>query len=383
MRCTKPIFKLMSVFIVLIGMFSECSAEYEEIKLTDTRTIKGELVRFENLEGWAEDDHVLALSMYQEECQHKKLPMSLKALCKKADKTKDAKHFFESNFNVFKLYADPSAENLLTGYYEPQFRGSRYKNEAYKVPLYKRPKDLLSLDPEQHPSFKKYKYLGKVDGRSVAPYYTRHEINQGAIQEKPLCYMRNATDRFFLQVQGSGRIIFEDKSTMFVGYDGQNGHPYHSIGKAFVASGKIAQDKISLQSIRVWLNAHSDEAQDVLESNPSFVFFNQRSRAASGAFGMVLTPKRSVAIDRRKLPLGFPLFVQAENTLTKEPIQKIVYAQDTGGAIRGAVRADLFFGFGEEAERMAGAMNAPLKLYVLVPITPPTKYPRTQESEKR
>ncbi len=357
----------MSIFIVLIGMFSECSAEYEQVKLTDSYILKGELISFENLEGWAEDDHVLALSMYQQECQHTKLPTPLKALCKQAVKKQEAKHFFETNFNLLKLYADPSAENLLTGYYEPQFRGSLYKNEEYQVPLYQRPKNLLSLDPKQHPSFKKYKFLGKMDGRNVKPYYTRHEINQGAIQEKPLCYLRNETDRFFLQVQGSGRIVFEDSSTMFVGYDGQNGHPYHSIGKAFVASGKIAQDKISLQSIRIWLDLHPDEAMSVLESNPSFVFFNRRSRAASGAFGIELTAKRSVAVDRRKMPLGFPLFVQAENTLTKEPIQKIVFAQDTGGAIRGAVRADLFCGFGEEAERMAGAMNSPLQLYIFIP----------------
>lgn len=357
----------MFILAALIGMSTTCYAAYKQIKLTDDLTVKGERISFENLDGWAEDDHVLALSMYQEQCQHKKLPMPLKVLCNEADKKQDAKHFFEINFNVFKLYEDPSAENLLTGYYEPQFQGSRYKNEDYQVPLYKRPENILSLDPKQHPSFKKYKFLGKTDGINVEPYYTRHEINEGAIQEKPLCYLRNETDRFFLQVQGSGRIVFEDNSMMFVGYDGQNGHPYRSIGKAFVASGKIAQDKISLQSIRAWLNAHRDEAQTVLESNPSFVFFNQRSRAASGAFGMVLTPKRSVAIDRRKLSLGFPLFVQAENTLTKESIQKIVYAQDTGGAIRGAVRADLFCGFGEEAERMAGALNSPLKLYVLLP----------------
>ena len=367
MCMSKIIFKLMPVFIVLTGMFTECSAEYEQVELTDNYTLKGELISFEYLEGWAEDDHVLALSMYQKECQHKKLPTSLKALCKQAVKKQDAKHFFETNFNVFKLYEDPSAENLLTGYYEPQFRGSRYKNEEYQVPLYKRPKNLLSLDPKEHPSFKKYKYLGKMDGRNVKPYYTRHEINLGAIHEKPLCYLRNETDRFFLQVQGSGRIVFEDKSTMFVGYDGQNGHPYHSIGKAFVASGKIAQDEISLQSIRIWLNAHSDEAQAVLESNPSFVFFNRRSRAASGAFGIELTAKRSVAVDRRKMPLGYPLFIHAENTLTKEPIQKTVFAQDTGGAIRGSVRADLFCGFGEEAKSTAGALNSPLTLYVLIP----------------
>ena len=364
---SKKVFKLMFILAAVISANSTCFAEYKQLRLTNNITLKGEYVSFDDLEGWATDDHALVLSMYNQECQHEKLPKALKALCSKAVEKQDAKHFFESNFKVFKPYVDPLEENLLTGYYEPQFRGSLLKDENYQVPLYKRPKTLLSLDKVTYPSFKKYKYLGMKNGSDLKPYYTRHEINQGVIQEKPLCYLKSKTDRFFLQVQGSGLILFEDNSTMYVGYDGQNGHPYRSIGKAFVASGKIAQEKISLQSIRIWLDLHPNEALSVLESNPSFVFFNRRNQAATGAFGIALTAKRSVAVDRRKMVLGYPLFIQAENTLTKEPLQKAVFAQDTGGAIRGSVRADLFCGFGEDAEALAGGLRSPLKLYVLVP----------------
>jgi membrane-bound lytic murein transglycosylase A len=201
----------------------------------------------------------------------------------------------------------------------------------------------------------------------VVPYYSRRQINAGGIEERPLCYLESGVDRFFLQVQGSGRILLDDNATIHVGYDGTNGHPYRSIGKALVDAGAIDEEEISLQSIRSWLEHHAGQARETLESNPSFVFFAERSEGAAGSLGIELTPMRSVAVDRSKIPLGYPLYISARNPLSKKMMRRTVFAQDTGSAIKGSVRADLFCGFGEEAEALAGRLKSSLSLYLLVP----------------
>ena len=340
------------------------------IELSKKVTAKGNFVTFKSLDGWQSDKHDVALTMFITECQLATLPSSLKALCVEAYKAKDAQQFFETNFTPFLLQNSAQEEELLTGYYEPEFRGSLKVSARYKYPLYKRPKDLIVVRLEHvYPDLKKYKLRGRLHKGKIVPYYSRAELNAGLLTEKPLCYLQSDIDRFFLQVQGSGRIRLENNKRIFVGYDGQNGHPYRSIGKALVASGEISQDKISLQSIRVWLDTHPQEAKTVLESNPSFVFFAQRRKAASGALGLELSAMRSVAVDRSKIPLGFPLFLQATHPISHEPIKRTVFAQDTGGAIKGQVRADLFCGFGKKAESLAGMLQSPLTLYILVPNT--------------
>ena len=346
--------------------------EFEKLALTKNVVSRGGFVSFESLEGWQRDNHAVSLSIFKKECQLSRLPSSLKRHCAEAYKAQNAQQFFETHFRPFLLQSTPQEEELLTGYYEPEFNGSLSESPKYQYPLYKRPKDLVIVTLDSvYPSLKKYKLRGRMKGKKVVPYYSRAEINAGLLKERPLCYLQSDVDRFFLQVQGSGRIRLEKGKTMFVGYDGQNGHPYHSIGKALVASGAITQEKISLQSIRIYLDTHPSKAKTILESNPSFVFFGKRKQAASGALGLVLTPMRSVAVDRSKIPLGFPLFLEAKNPITKEPIKKMVFAQDTGGAIKGQVRADLFCGFGKDAEALAGGLQSPLKLYVLVPNNSP------------
>ena len=343
--------------------------ELEKLALSQKIEVNGSFVAFERVEGWQSDNHDVVLSMFKHECTLSKLPSTLKALCAEAYKSKDAQQFFEQNFKPFLLQSSSDEEELLTGYYEPEFRGSLVANTRYSYPLYKRPKDLIVVKLDSvYPDLKKYKLRGRMNKGKLIPYYSRAEINAGLLKETPLCYLESDVDRFFLQVQGSGRVRLANNRTMFVGFDGQNGHPYHSIGKALVASGAILQEKISLQSIRVWLDAHPKEAKSVLESNPSFVFFGKRKRAASGALGLELTAMRSVAVDRSKIPLGFPLFLEATNPLSNKSIKQTVFAQDTGGAIKGQVRADLFCGFGQDAEALAGELRSPLKLYVLVPI---------------
>ena len=356
------------LFIAVVLLFFGCGTKPEKLKLTDKVIVSGGFVGFEKIDGWQEDDHDVALSMFQKECSLTRLTSSLKALCLEANSAKDARVFFEHNFKPFLLQSDEDEENLLTGYYEPEFQGALHASSKYRVALYRRPKDLIVVDLDSvYPDLKKYKLRGRMKKGKVVPYYSRAEINAGLLKEKPICYLKDDVDRFFLQVQGSGRVSLKSGNTIYVGYDGQNGHPYRSIGKALVASGAIPQEKISLQSIRVWLDAHPKEAKSVLESNPSFVFFGKRKRAASGALGLELTAMRSVAVDRSKIPLGFPLFLEATNPLSNKSIKQTVFAQDTGGAIKGQVRADLFCGFGKNAERLAGGLQSSLKLYLLVP----------------
>ncbi len=357
-----------SILSGLIILFSACQQRTETTALDSTREVKGHFVAFSDLDAWEREDHDAVLTLFREQCGAPKMADVLRPLCPSAEQAQDAKAFFEANFVPFMLKGEAGEEVLLTGYYEPEFDGSLQAGDDYPYPLYKRPEDLLVVDSGRvYDDLKHYKLRGRLAGSRVVPYYSRQEINGGAIKEAPLCYMKSDVDRFFLQVQGSGRVVLEDNSTMLVGYDGENGHPYRSIGKALVASGAIDQEKISLASIRRWLKAHPQEAKGVLESNPSFVFFDRRQRAASGAMGMELTPLRSVAVDRSKIPLGYPLFLSAANPVTGEKMERMVLAQDTGGAIKGQVRADLFCGHGKEAEKLAGALRSPLKLYVLVP----------------
>lgn len=361
------LFKNLPVVIVMI-VFTACAEKSQILSLDSKSMTQGNFVSFSDIDMWSSEDHNITLKMFNDECRLKRLPDELKELCLASGGASDAKVFFETNFQPFLLSSPKGDEQVLTGYYEPQFRGSLTKSSDYPYPLYKRPNDLLVIEQASvYKELEKYKLRGRIAGNKILPYYSRSEINEGKIKEHPICYLKSDVDRFFLQVQGSGRVLLEDNTTMFVGYDGQNGHPYHSIGKAFVASGAISKEEISLQSIRRWLDEHPAEAKGVLESNPSFVFFGKRSRVASGSLGVELTAMRSVAVDRSKIPLGYPLFLSATNPLTQKAINGVVFAQDTGGAIKGQIRADLFCGFGEKAEELAGKLQSPLQLYLLVP----------------
>ena len=362
-------FLFNNLLVVAVSiLLTACADKAQTLRLDSKSTTSGNFVSFSDIAMWDREDHVAALQVFNNECTSKRLPAALKELCLESDKASDAKLFFETNFQPFLLHSEQDEESILTGYYEPQFAGSLNASKDYPYPLYKRPKDMLKIEMgELHKDLEKRRLRGRLVGNKVVPYYSRSEINAGMIKEKPLCFLKSDVDRFFLQVQGSGRVLLENNQTMFVGYDGQNGHPYRSIGKAFVESGAIAQEEISLQSIRIWLDEHPDEAKGILESNPSFVFFDKRKRAASGSLGVELTAMRSVAVDRSTIPLGYPLFLSAVNPITEKSINRVVYAQDTGGAIKGQVRADLFCGFGAEAEQLAGELKSPLQLYLLLP----------------
>lgn len=291
----------------------------------------------------------------------------------------DTRVFFEEYFTPYAIYANHDDEGLFTGYYEASLRGSVTKTSKYNYPLYKRPSDLIMVDlGDFRDELKGQRIAGRVIEARLKPYEDRAQIEQGALSNQglELVYVDDPIAAFFLQIQGSGRILLEDGSEMRVGYDGQNGHPYHAIGRTLIEKGVLTKENVSLQTIREWLENNPAEAQIVKNTNPSFVFFKQlEGDGPLGGSGLALTAGRSLAVDYTYIPYHAPIFVDLENPLPETPrIQRLMIAQDTGGAIRGPVRGDIFWGHGKLAEDIAGIMKSKGKAWILLPksvIIPP------------
>jgi membrane-bound lytic murein transglycosylase A len=291
-----------------------------------------------------------------------------------------ARVFFEANFRVLAVHNGEAAEGLFTGYYEPSLRGSRRRHGPYRTPLYLRPPELVSVDLGLfRDDLAGRRLAGRVRGGTLEPFDDRAAIDRGALAGRGLemVWVDDAVDAFFLQIQGSGRIELDDGGSMRVGYAAQNGHPYVAIGRELVERGELAVEEVSLQSIREWLRRHPEEAEEVMYANPSYVFFRELPGPGPlGSLGVPLTPERSLAVDRTFLPLGAPVWVATTLPAVPEafpegapevPWSRLLMAQDTGGAIRGPVRGDIFWGHGEDAEAVAGRMRQPGRMWLLLP----------------
>ena len=284
--------------------------------------------------------------------------------------------FFESGFTPYKVFnPDGSDTGLVTGYYEPLLRGSRKRGGPYQTPLYKAPDDLLTIDlASLYPELKNLRLRGRVVGNKVVPYFSRAELLQsGALNGKELVWVDDPVEAFFLQVQGSGRVILDgSQETVRLAYADQNGYPYKSIGRYLVDKGEMTLSQASAQGIKAWVIANPSRQNELLNANPSYIFFKEEkvgdpSKGPNGAMGLPLTGQRSIAVDRQYIPLGAPVFLATTQPNSDAPLQRLVLAQDTGGAIRGAVRADYFWGFGNEAGEKAGAMKQRGMMWVLLP----------------
>jgi len=284
--------------------------------------------------------------------------------------------FFESGFTPYKVFnPDGSDTGLVTGYYEPLLRGSRKRGGPYQTPLYKAPDDLLTIDlASLYPELKNMRLRGRVVGNKVVPYFSRAELLQsGALSGKELVWVDDPVEAFFLQVQGSGRVILDgSQETIRLAYADQNGYPYKSIGRYLVDKGEMTLSQASAQGIKAWVIANPSRQNELLNANPSYIFFKEEkvgdpSKGPNGAMGLPLTGQRSIAVDRQHIPLGAPVFLATTQPNSDAPLQRLVLAQDTGGAIRGAVRADYFWGFGNEAGEKAGAMKQRGMMWVLLP----------------
>ena len=341
-------------------------------------------VNWTDVSGWMDDDPGAAWDAFLRSCSRLKAQAAWRDSCALAERFPpgaSVRNFFETHFLPYRVAnADGSVQGLVTGYYEPLLRGSRRKEGPYRFPLYAAPEDLLIVDlAEINPELKHLRLRGRLEGRRVVPYYPRAEIERGlpALAGRELLWVDDAVDLFFLQIQGSGRVRLANGELVRVGYADQNGQPYKSIGRYLVEQGELKLEQASMQGIKAWGAANPARLEALLNQNPSYVFFRELPGSDSGqdsgangpvgALGVALTPERSIAVDPRHIPLGAPVFLATTWPNSALPLARLVLAQDTGGAIRGAVRADLFWGFGESAGAQAGRMRQSARMWVLLP----------------
>jgi len=300
-----------------------------------------------------------------------------------------ARRFFTRFFRPFRVVAGGSVEGRFTGYYEPELQGARERSARFSEPLHRRPSDLIKVPLGRFRSDADGEAIfGRVDGSTLVPYYSREEIARGKLAGRDLAitWVDSRVDKFFLQIQGSGRVVLRDSSILRVGYAAENGHPYRPIGRDLIAMGAVPREEMSMQAIRQWLAENPTRADALMNENPSYVFFRTLDRldpdlGPLGAHGVPLTPEVSLAVDPRFVPYGAPLFLRARRPAvgpterpgaadtSTVPFRGLMIAQDTGGAIRGAVRGDVFWGAGDRAREIAGRMNAPGRYTVLLPRT--------------
>lgn len=279
-----------------------------------------------------------------------------------------ARRFFAAYFQAYRVAAVPA---LFTGYYEPEIRGSRVRGGAYQVPLLARPRDLVQRPAADQNAPAE---IGRLQDGRLVPYWTRREIEQGALDDQQLeiVWLTSPVDLFFLQIQGAGRIRLPDGDVLRVAYAGKNGRTYVPIGRLLVERHALAPDQVSMQAIRGWLEAHPDQAAALMDANQNYVFFRVVSGAAEddgppGALAVDLAPGRSAAIDRHFIPLGAALWIDTTDAVTGQPLRRLVLAQDLGTDIVGPGRVDIFCGWGPLAEAEAGRLHASGKLYLLLP----------------
>ena len=339
------------------------------------------VVSYSELPGWVEDDLRQTWPALLASCEALVKRIEWTDTCKialmvDASDERAVRSFYESQFIPHQLRnLDGSLQGTVTGYYEPLLKGSRVRGGPYQTPLYRAPEDLLTVDlGALHPELKNMRLRGRLSGNKIVPYYSRAELmQQNLLAGKELLWVDDPVEAFFLQVQGSGRVLLNDtRETVRVAYADQNGHPYRSVGRYLVDRGELALEQASMQGIKGWVAANPGRQQELLNANPSFVFFREEKildpmKGPNGALGVPLTPQRSIAIDPQFIALGAPVFVATTQPNSTAPLRRLMLAQDTGGAIRNPVRADFFWGFGAQAGELAGRMKQSAQMWVLLP----------------
>jgi membrane-bound lytic murein transglycosylase A len=346
-------------------------------------------IEFSALPGWQDGDPETALGALRRSCAvlDSKQPnepiggyaghaSDWRAVCHDLPHTgvaSAARDWIEHRFVAFAVRAGAEKDGLFTGYYEPELHASRTRHDRYQTPVYGLPDDLISVDLGAfRDTLKGEGIAGRVEGHKLMPYATRAKIDaQGLKSSRILFYDDDPVAVFFLHIQGSGRVMFDDGSVARVAYAGQNGQPYTAIGKTLIAMGVLKRENVALQTIRAWLLTHPAQARAVMESDASYIFFKETplgdpALGSPGTENVPLTPEASIAVDTKVHPLGVPFYI-ATTTPDGKPLNRLFVTQDTGGAIRGAVRADIFFGFGHDAESLAGEMKQRGTMYVLLP----------------
>jgi membrane-bound lytic murein transglycosylase A len=380
------------VFCLLAGPALARSTQPGSMKFPDA-TLEG--IGWGALDGWTADDHAASFLTFLASCRaiipHKPAPSArrfvgaMKEACHRARAAgkldnEAARAFFEENFRPLRIAkGDDPIGGFLTGYYEPIVEGSRVPTPEYTVPLYRRPGDLLAAGGKKKKSgafSNKGKVYRRVGKKTVA-YFDRPEIEDGALDGRHLeiCWLKDPIEAFFIHIQGSARVRLEDGTMLRVNYDAHNGHPYLPVGRILIERGEVTKEEMSMDKIRQWMMAQPDGGRDLRRMNKSFVFFRVTGLAdheeAIGAQGVQLTPWRSIAIDRHLHPYGTLFWIEAdlpiESELPATKFRRLMIGQDTGSAIIGAARADIYFGAGAEAGSIGGRIKQPGRFVMLVP----------------
>ncbi|WP_246215799.1 murein transglycosylase A [Microvirga makkahensis] len=352
-----------------------------------------EALSFDDLDAWADDDHAAAFRAFLRSCRAldaraaelrpaQAPERDLLAICRVALKDPDlprpeARRFFETHFRPFAVVPH-SSQGFLTGYYEPEFQGSRTPDSRYRFPLLARPDDLVTIPQgESLPGIGKGLQAARRTEQGYEPYPDRAAIEDGALgsQAKPIVYLREPGEAFIIHVQGSSRIRLTDGSVMRVAYAGRNGRPYTSIGRVLVQRGEMDLESMTLARLMGWLKDNPGPARELMRQNQSYIFFREADELAPGdgpigGAGFPLVPGRSLAVDRQLWAYGLPFWLEGRLPLTldrSEPLRRLMIAHDTGSAIVGPARGDFFFGSGEEAGNRAGLLRHAARFVVLMP----------------
>jgi membrane-bound lytic murein transglycosylase A len=353
-----------------------------------------EQIKWTDIDGWAKDDQLAAFNAFQVSCQlirktkqakdTRPVYLALADICQRSANVKPAnakaaRTFFEQNFRPVRITRLGEAQGFLTGYFEPIVRGSRFPSPEFHVPLYRRPPDLVAVGHK--PGLDNFPNKGVQVGRfnesnELVPYFDRGEIEDGALDGRKLeiCWLRDPFEALSISIQGSARVILEDGTPLRVNYDSHNGHPYSSIGRVLIERNLVPREEMSMQRIRDWMAANRDEAPKLRQTNRSYIFFRitglSNDGEPVGGQGVPLTPGRSIAVDKPHV-YGTPFFIEAtlpiDSAKPVTPFRKLMIAQDTGSAIVGPARADLYWGAGDDAGRIAGRLRHPGKFVMLLP----------------
>jgi membrane-bound lytic murein transglycosylase A len=352
--------------------------------MTTASGLRLEAVTFADLPDWDRGTHSEALVAFRRSCgQLTRLPADAPmgphgfagqasdwlAACRAAEivvpgEDAGARSFFQHLFRPYRL-SDPARgdEGLLTGYYLPRVMGAGQRGPGFDVPLYRRPPDLVASSAADA-------NVGRMAEGQLQPYYTRAQIDAGALAGRglELVWLSSPIDAFFVSIQGSAEVMLTDGRLMRIGVAGNNGQPYVAIGRILIDQGEIKAEDMSMQSLAVWLTAHRDRARDLMERNPRYIFFREiPGDGPVGSEGVTLTAGRSLAVDPAYLPLGAPVFLDTVDA-KGSPLRRLMLAQDSGAAIKGPLRGDVYWGGGALAEASAGPMKSPGRFYLLLPI---------------
>ncbi len=356
-----------------------------------------QVTAFNKISGWLEDNHLKALQTFRRSLIEMKTTahgfkraaefggtlQDWLSLPEDAFETNDARKFFETHFMPFEIKDPVRTEGLFTGYYEPEAEGSLEKTDTYQVPIYRRPPELVGLkQDDQNPTGLNY---GRLENGRSAAFFTRQEIESGALTGRGLeiVWLKSWVDAFFIHIQGSGRITLGDGRNIRLAYAAKNGQPYTGIGGVLLKRGVATPQTMSMQVLREWMAAHPHEARALMWNNKSFIFFRDvevpdATLGVLGAQQTYLTPLRSLAVDRSIWMFGTPIWLDTktppESPNGPEPFRHLMVAQDTGTAIRGHVRGDVYWGWGNEAALIAGNMKSPGRMTVLLPHALAQKY---------